>query len=406
MQPNSDQLNALQHLLSPRNVFLSGKGGCGKTFTIKYFLSHTKEKIKVTTSTGAAAIIAGNGAVTTASFFGLGLLDETKPISSIVTKALKSSSLRSRLLSYDTVIIDEVSMISGFAFDCILAICKEARGEGRPMRFILTGDFFQLPPVSKGSKKADWIFKSNAWKELNFKCYELTKVMRTSDAPFLSVLNNVRDGIVTQKEVDFFKAHRYTGEDFEATRIFPTVEQVQKYNDEKIMKMEGELVEVPTQFFGSSSALETLKKNMPISATLKLKVGAFVMTRINNFEEGYVNGSTGHVTKIHENYVDIKLLNEKEIRVFKQRFEHIDIYGNIAASAINFPITQADSLTVHKCQGLSLDKAVVSLSNLFAPGMAYVLLSRLTNPEGLKIVSYDRRSIFTDPEVKKFYQSI
>jgi ATP-dependent exoDNAse (exonuclease V) alpha subunit len=52
------------------------------------------------------------------------------------------------------------------------------------------------------------------------------------------------------------------------------------------------------------------------------------------------------------------------------------------------PLSIAYTLTVHKTQGLTLERAQVSLSERFMsqPAMVYVALSRVRSPEGLSII--------------------
>ena len=59
-----------------------------------------------------------------------------------------------------------------------------------------------------------------------------------------------------------------------------------------------------------------------------------------------------------------------------------------------FPLILAYAVTIHKCQGLSLDCAIVDLSDkVFADGMTYVALSRVRSLEGLHITVFDPRSV-------------
>ena len=54
---------------------------------------------------------------------------------------------------------------------------------------------------------------------------------------------------------------------------------------------------------------------------------------------------------------------------------------------------------MHKCQGLSLDCAIVDLSNrIFCSGMAYVALSRVRSLDGLYLTDFDPASIIVSTD--------
>lgn len=78
----------------------------------------------------------------------------------------------------------------------------------------------------------------------------------------------------------------------------------------------------------------------------------------------------------------------------------------LAVSRTQIPLALAWATTVHKSQGMSLDYVSVDVSRAFAPGQAYVGLSRCRTPEGMQILGDKRglkRAIFADPSVRKFY---
>ena len=67
-----------------------------------------------------------------------------------------------------------------------------------------------------------------------------------------------------------------------------------------------------------------------------------------------------------------------------------------------FPLTVAYAITVHKCQGLSLDCAIIDLSNkVFCAGMAYVHVSRVRSLGGLYLTSFDPASIIVSSNCLK-----
>ena len=58
-----------------------------------------------------------------------------------------------------------------------------------------------------------------------------------------------------------------------------------------------------------------------------------------------------------------------------------------------FPLILAFAITVHKCQGLSLDCAVMGLSNeVFCPGMAHVALSHVKCLDNLYLTAFTKEA--------------
>ena len=59
-----------------------------------------------------------------------------------------------------------------------------------------------------------------------------------------------------------------------------------------------------------------------------------------------------------------------------------------------FSLILASAVTIHKCQGLSLDCAIIDLSDqVFSAGMAYVALSRVQSLSGVHLAAFDPKSI-------------
>ncbi|GAX73971.1 hypothetical protein CEUSTIGMA_g1421.t1 [Chlamydomonas eustigma] len=73
---------------------------------------------------------------------------------------------------------------------------------------------------------------------------------------------------------------------------------------------------------------------------------------------------------------------------------------------VQIPLKLAWALTIHKCQGLTLDLVQVSLKDCFAQGQAYVALSRARSLEGLQILDLDSSCVRTDPAVSDFYAAL
>ena len=132
-----------------------------------------------------------------------------------------------------------------------------------------------------------------------------------------------------------------------------------------------------------------------LEQVLNLAVGARVMLRRNiNTEYGLVNGAIGTVLAITSASVTVKFDNipePYEVTKIKSRFcvlKHFYIHRE------QFPLILAFSITIHKSQGLSLDNAIIDLSNkVFGDSMAYVALSRLRSLSGAHLTEFSSDSI-------------
>ncbi|QBZ80967.1 RecD superfamily incomplete domain containing protein [Pandoravirus celtis] len=69
------------------------------------------------------------------------------------------------------------------------------------------------------------------------------------------------------------------------------------------------------------------------------------------------------------------------------------------------PLLLAWAMTIHKCQGMSLDRAVISMSGIFDCGQAYVALSRIRSLDGLSLDDFDPRAVRAHPKVLYFYRN-
>ena len=113
-----------------------------------------------------------------------------------------------------------------------------------------------------------------------------------------------------------------------------------------------------------------------LEAVLSIAVGAHVMLRRNlDITQGLVNGAIGTVTSIGSWLVKIKfdrLVEEYKVEMVKSQFQ---VLKKFYVYRKQFPLIMSYAVTIHKCQGLSLDCALMDLSDeVFSPGMAYVAL--------------------------------
>lgn len=404
-QLSEEQKHALDMCESGENVFLTGGAGSGKSYVVREFMKKQNDKTMPTlASTGAAAVLLGGR--TFHSFFGLGIMEGGPEAT--YSRLLKDGRTLKRLQKVEGVIIDEVSMISGEAFNIAERISQHARESTLPwggLRIIAVGDFGQLPPVAKFGQKRDWCFLSDAWSRTDFQTCELKLNQRISSNEFLEVLADVREGKMTEKVREFL--HERTkphDEDHPGTRLFPRRDQSEQYNEKKLAEINEDEHIVDSIYLGEQKYIDILSKNSPVPQKLKIKIGCRVLFLKNDLQKRWVNGTRGKVTQIESDHLIVRKDGGREVKVEKMSFSLLDAEGNMKASVIQFPVILAYATTIHKSQGATLDELWCDLGALWEPGHAYVALSRLRDPSGLHIVRWSPRSFIVDPEVQKFYR--
>ncbi len=384
------------------NVFLTGGPGTGKSFLIRHFLQESSEKIPVVASTGAAAILIGGR--TFHSFFGLGILQGG--VEAAVKKAAKNKRLRKRLQEITSLIIDEVSMISGETLEAAELIARLVRRSALPwggIRIIAVGDFAQLPPITRGRDK-EWCFLSGAWERSRFHKVILREVKRTDDADFLAVLEDIRWGRRSERVAEFLNARLMAAGEVENTvpHVFPRRAQTEAFNRARLNEIRRESRFYRTEYGGAGIFIEKLKRDAPVPEVLELKEGALVMMRMNDPKQRYINGTVGIVEELADEVLLVRA-NRRLIEIDPFTFTILDDEGEEAAFARNFPVTLAYASTIHKVQGTTLERCHISLSGLWEPGQAYVALSRARSGDGITLIDWDARSIRADGAVQAFY---
>lgn len=406
MEFSPDQLHALDSLAGKGNIFLTGKAGTGKSTVLRKHMSTDTGETAVLASTGAAAVLVGGR--TFHSFFGLGILEGG--MARTVERALKNPRLKKRLKATDTIVIDEISMLSGETLATAEEIARQARGNQQPwgnLRVIAVGDFAQLPPVTQGRATPDWAFLHEVWQRSGFESVSLETVHRSPSHDWNKVLNRVREGICDQVVKDALNARLNKKETTDVTRLFGMRHEAENYNRFRLEDLPGEPSVYTTEYMGDDTALEQIKRNSPIPEELVLKMDALVMIRRNDPDGFYVNGSLGHIRAMSEKFIRIELLDYGiTVELEPVKFEQLNADGEVIAAARNFPLNLAYGTTIHKSQGATLDAVRMRLAGLWESGQAYVALSRVRSPERLYLDGWDPRSIRADKDVLRFHSGL
>ena len=171
-----------------QSVFFTGPAGTGKSVLMRAIIQDLKrkhardpERVAVTASTGLAAC--NIGGMTLHSFSGIGLGKED--VQTLIKKIRRNPKAKNRWLRTKTLVMDEVSMVDGDLFDKLSQIGRTIRNNGRPwggIQLVITGDFFQLPPVPDSKQsQAKFAFEAATWGTSIDHTIGLTEVFRQRD---------------------------------------------------------------------------------------------------------------------------------------------------------------------------------------------------------------------------------
>ncbi|KAK9539000.1 hypothetical protein VZT92_004135 [Zoarces viviparus] len=407
---NKDQAAVLTAVLSGKNVFFTGSAGTGKSFLLKRIMGSLPPKSTfATASTGVAACHIGG--TTLHNFAGIG--SGSAPLEQCIELAQRPGVLQ-HWTSCRHLIIDEVSMVEAQFFDKLEAVARSVRRSTEPfggIQLIVCGDFLQLPPVSKGKEKASFCFQARSWRKVIRVNMELMEVRRQTDQSFISLLQAVRVGRVTEdvtaKLMDS-AYHRIERDGVLATRLCTHKADVELTNENKLQQLPGS-VRVFEALDSDPALVKTIDAHSPVSRLIQLKVGAQVMLTKNlDVARGLVNGARGVVVAFESGKHGLPRVRFLcgATEVLKPAHWVFKSGGGIHLSRQQLPLQLAWAISIHKSQGMTLDCVEISLARVFESGQAYVALSRARSLEGLRVMDFDPRVVRADPDVLVFYKKL
>ncbi|RSX58803.1 PIF1 family DEAD/DEAH box helicase [Bifidobacterium samirii] len=421
------QSEALAILEAGASVFLTGAPGAGKTYVLNRFIAAARAagaSVAVTASTGIASTHI-NGQ-TIHSWSGVG-------VATALTESLYRtirSRRRRKIEAADILVIDEVSMMHAWLFDMVDEVCRRLRRDPRPfggLQVVMSGDFFQLPPVSVSGRNHDliapppefvimreryakagrnpegFVTESLVWDQLAPTVCYLTEQHRQDDGRLLGVLTDIRDGAVTDADRDALVTRLGVmpapGE--VAVHLFPVNRQADSLNDLRLAEIDDDEHGFYAEQAGPANLVDRLKKNMLAPEHLVLKTGATVMALRNDADRQYVNGSLGTVrgftAEAKGGWPIVEFENGNIVTMKPASWEMTD-GETVLASVSQVPLRCAWAITIHKSQGMTLERAVMDLRRTFAPGMGYVALSRVERMDGLFLGGVNERMFLVSPD--------
>lgn len=445
---SQEQRRVLQMVVDEgKNVFFTGSAGTGKSVLLREIIKDLRRKhekrpdsVAVTASTGIAAC--NIGGVTIHSFAGIGLGKE--PTAQLVSKIRKNRKAAGRWARTQVLIIDEVSMVDPALFDKLEEIARVIRKKpDKPfggIQIVITGDFFQLPPVNPGGS-VTFAFDAQSWDKVVQHKVNLTQVFRQKDESFVTMLNEMRFGRLSQKTIEAFRKLERTpkyDDDIVPTELFPMRQEVDKANMGRLSALQSESQSYQAQDGGTlmGEARERILQNSIALPVLHLKKGAQVML-IKNVDESLVNGSVGKVIDFMDDNEYNKAVGvmemekeerDKAARISTRKWPLVRFHlpnggtrdylarpevwktelpdGEVQASRTQVPLILAWAMSIHKSQGQTLPCCKINLNRVFEKGQAYVALSRATSIEGLQVLGFKPEKVMAHSRVIQWSQSL
>jgi len=407
------QAQALAIMKTGVNVYLTGSAGSGKTYLLNQYISYLKNHdipVAITASTGIAATHM-NG-MTIHGWAGIGIKETMDEYDIELLEG--KQYLWKRFENARALIIDEVSMLHAHRLDMVERVCRRFKRSDKPfggLQVILSGDFFQLPPINKSSETdlKDMVLYSEAWRIMSPAICYLTEQHRQEDETLTMILNAIRDNSVDVLHYEHLEKRLNADltDGVRPTKLYTHNANVDTENNTELATIASDEKLYRMTSTGPEVLVDILKKSCLASEELRLKVGAEVMCIKNNFEEGYVNGTRGKVIAFldSDDTPIIELYNGKTIYATPETWA-IEENGKEKASISQLPIRLAWAITIHKSQGISLDHAEIDLSRTFAYGMGYVALSRVRTLSGIRLIGFNPDALRVDPKVLEFDQDL
>ena len=402
------------------SIFLTGKAGTGKTTFLRALKEHSNKRNVIVAPTGVAAMNADG--MTIHSFFQLPL-SPFVPNANIKNRFDYSKEKRKIMRTLDLLIIDEISMVRADVLDAIDSVLRRFREPNKPfggVQLLMIGDLQQLTPVVTPTEEellqryydTPYFFGSKALRSINYVTIELTHVYRQQDETFITLLNNIREGNVSESDLQRLN-QRYDptfqpkqGSDY--IRLTTHNRMAESYNEDQLRNL-------PTRAYTFSAETEGNfpEYNYPTDFNLTLKVGAQVMFIRNDNIGRYYNGRIGHVTYVDNEKISVLCPGDEEaFDVEAETWENTkytlnektkQIEAEVQGTFKQYPLRLAWAITIHKSQGLTFEHAIIDAQASFASGQVYVALSRCKSLEGLVLASpIGNTAIINDSRVSDY----
>ena len=402
-----------------KNVFISGVGGCGKTYLLKQLFQYFKEKKRcvLTSTTGISAY--NLGGITVHSWCKIVIPQHIENVQEwmerLVTTLRKRPGIARKYQDLEVLFIDEVSMMGANYFDVLNYVCQNLRRNSKVfggLQLVLSGDMMQLSPVLD-----NFVFESQVWDQCNLQFYRLVKAWRFDNQRWVDLLQRARVGKLNAEDCGLLNSRVNQIKQGQLSPIYlasknSSVDLINKNSLEA--NTQPCVIFTPSDFMVRKNEDGSVKTSIPtklspeissqfiVDSMLSLKLGCQVMLLANlDVENGHTNGARGLVKKIQGLTITVEFEGgvEKEIDPYSFPLE----YKESHYSRLALPLKLAFATSIHKSQSLTLSSVEIDIgSDVFCEGQSYVALSRCKSLDGLFIRSLDLSKIKPNPKALQF----
>jgi ATP-dependent exoDNAse (exonuclease V) alpha subunit len=272
------------------------------------------------------------------------------------------------------------------------------------VQLLFIGDLYQLPPVVLPEEEtlftthyaSPYFFDAHVLRTTPFTVIHLTKVYRQQDATFVTLLDAVRTGSVDQQQLAALNVRSRVDladhDQAQSITLVPTNAMAERINAHHLARIHHK----PCTFTGRITGTFH-RPQLPTEETLTLKAGARIMMLNNEPRGHWVNGTLGYIDTITDDggtaTIRVTLDNGYNGTISAYTWEAIRfvwddtaqrIVSEVVGAFTQYPLRLAWAVTIHKAQGKTFDAVVIDVGRgTFAPGQAYVALSRCRSLEGL-----------------------
>jgi ATP-dependent DNA helicase PIF1 len=434
---STSQKLAFEKFKNGESILILGSAGTGKSKLVKEFVKYIKSNDETSTKnmyiTSTTGISAYNiGGITINSFMGIGT--GRAPVEVLLKRLRYRPDIKERIRRTDILVIDELSMMSASLFEKINIIfqtIRKSKNHFGGIQLILTGDFLQLETVftnelngTDPNVEADHrlLIESDIFNKMFLNSTIILKenFRQSTDNVFIDILTRIRKAVHTKEDINTLNTRLITEPRSDMIHLVSSNKKAQEINNKRLSEINSReyIFESSYTHSGNPETCELLQKELQSQFTqrgidkLILKKGCRVILIKNlDVECGLVNGLTGTVKDIiysnsKSNVISVKVSFDNDITRFIEYSEWELDMDNSKVVCRQLPLMLAYSITIHRSQSLSLERAVLDLSDCFCNHMVYVALSRVRSLDGIYLKSFNHKKITVNNALLNFVNKV